>query len=59
MILVDENACVGCAMCVPACPDEAISCCGKASIGENCTECLTCLEFCPVCALGEDKTQVG
>ena len=55
MIVVNKDLCVGCALCVPMCPEEAISCLGVVSIGENCIECLACLEYCPVSALGENK----
>ncbi len=56
MIMVDEELCVGCAMCVPICPEEALSCFGPARVNECCTVCLACLEFCPVGALKE-KTE--
>jgi len=47
-------------MCVPFCPEEALSCCGKAGVSEACTECLTCLEYCPVGALeGPLEGEVG
>ncbi|MFH1350601.1 MAG: 4Fe-4S binding protein [Pseudomonadota bacterium] len=55
MITVDETLCVGCAMCVPFCPEEALSCLGLAHVDEGCTECLTCLDFCPVGALKEEE----
>ena len=54
MITVIENRCVGCSLCVPVCPEEAISCFGKAEVIDNCTECLLCLEYCPVGALEEN-----
>ena len=53
MITVEEDLCVGCAMCVPACPEEAISCFGLARVDERCTECLMCIPSCPVLALGK------
>jgi len=60
MIRVIEDLCVGCSMCVPFCPEEALSCCGKAGVSEACTECLTCLEYCPVGALeGPLEGEVG
>jgi Fe-S-cluster-containing hydrogenase component 2 len=35
MIIVIENRCVGCSLCVPVCPEEAISCFGKAEVIDN------------------------
>jgi NAD-dependent dihydropyrimidine dehydrogenase PreA subunit len=55
MISILEECCVGCSLCVPFCPEEAISCYGRVDVSESCTECLTCLEFCPVGALKEPE----
>ena len=55
MISILEECCVGCALCVPFCPEEAISCYGRVDVSDSCTECLTCLEFCPVGALKEPE----
>jgi NAD-dependent dihydropyrimidine dehydrogenase PreA subunit len=55
MIAILEECCVGCALCVPFCPEEAISCYGRVAVSETCTECLSCLEFCPVGALKEPE----
>ena len=54
MISLDENLCVGCSLCVPYCPEDAISCYGMAEVNENCIDCLVCLEYCPVGALKEN-----
>jgi ferredoxin len=51
MIEVDHELCTGCSLCVPVCPEAALSCYGRASVDENCTQCLICVEFCPVEAL--------
>ncbi len=52
MIVVAENLCVGCGRCQPFCPEEALLAWGYLQIDhERCTECLTCLENCPVDAL--------
>ncbi len=63
--IVREN-CVGCGMCVPACPFGAISMAdGKASIGPECTLCGACVKACRFDAIeferpkgrGVDKSQ--
>ncbi|MBT4091898.1 MAG: 4Fe-4S binding protein, partial [Deltaproteobacteria bacterium] len=43
-----EDRCVGCSLCVPICPEEALSCYGLVIVNEYCTDCLECIEFCPV-----------
>ena len=41
LVSVDEKKCVGCGLCVTACPREAIETCGIAMIDENrCSECF-------------------
>jgi ferredoxin len=56
MIKVDPDACVGCEVCVEACPVEAISMVdGKAVIDpDKCTECGTCIGECPQEAIQEE-----
>ncbi|MFH2131926.1 MAG: 4Fe-4S binding protein [bacterium] len=52
MIRIDQTLCAGCAMCVTACPVEAITCPGMAVIDMGiCTMCLECLDFCPTDAI--------
>ncbi len=49
MYFVDKEKCFGCAICVNACPVEAISMVdGKAVIDENrCIDCGQCVRTCP------------
>lgn len=47
-IKVLEDRCVGCGICVDACPFACITLeDGKARIGEGCTFCGACVEACP------------
>ncbi|MBU2644247.1 4Fe-4S binding protein [bacterium] len=57
MITLIEDRCVGCSLCVPACPEEALSCYGIITIFESCTECLICIDYCPEGALQEPGYQ--
>lgn len=48
---IDEAACIGCALCIRACPVDAILGAGKRMhtvIESECTGCELCLEPCPV-----------
>ena len=46
--IIRAEQCVGCGICVSRCSKGAISLVdGHARIGEKCTGCLTCYEYCP------------
>lgn len=52
MITVNEEKCVGCSLCLPVCPQEAIEVWVTAKVkGEACTECGDCVGYCPTDAL--------
>jgi electron transport complex protein RnfB len=49
--LIDEQSCVGCALCLPACPVDAIVGAPRLMhtvIAAECTGCRLCLPPCPV-----------
>ncbi|XXK23300.1 RnfABCDGE type electron transport complex subunit B [Arenicellales bacterium nBUS_48] len=50
-VWIDENTCIGCALCINACPMDAIIGSGKLMhtvIADRCTGCELCLPPCPV-----------
>ena len=52
---IDESACIGCALCLKACPTDAIVGAGKRMhtvIEAACTGCELCLPVCPVDCIG-------
>lgn len=49
--VIDEDRCIGCVMCIKACPTDAIVGMAKhmhTVIEQDCTGCELCLEPCPV-----------
>ncbi len=49
--IIDENVCIGCTLCIQACPVDAILGAAKQMhtvIEEECTGCELCIEPCPV-----------
>ena len=49
--VIDESICIGCVMCIKACPTDAILGAAKVMhtvIEQDCTGCELCLEPCPV-----------
>lgn len=49
--IIDESVCIGCVMCIKACPTDAIIGAAKLMhtvIERDCTGCELCLEPCPV-----------
>ena len=48
---IDENWCIGCTLCIQACPTDAILGANKLMhtvIAEHCTGCALCVPVCPV-----------
>ncbi|MFO8079224.1 MAG: electron transfer flavoprotein subunit alpha [Armatimonadota bacterium] len=51
-IYIDKPKCIGCEMCIPACPYGAIDMVDdKAEFNENCTSCGACAYACPTGAI--------
>ena len=52
-VFIDDEKCIGCDICVPICPSQAISIIqNKAVINhDKCNECLQCMDECPANAI--------
>jgi len=61
--VIDEDVCIGCVMCVKACPTDAIIGAAKLMhtvVERDCTGCELCLEPCPVdCIEMVDQAQTS
>lgn len=61
LAVIDEDVCIGCVMCIKACPTDAIIGAAKVMhtvLERDCTGCELCLEPCPVdCIEMVDQTQ--
>jgi len=57
--IIDEAACIGCALCLHACPVDAIAGANKyvhTVIEERCTGCELCIPPCPVDCISLEPT---
>jgi electron transfer flavoprotein alpha subunit len=58
LLIIDEQACIGCGACVDICPFAALEMIDDiAVVNDNCTACSACLEVCPVDALSLPERQ--
>jgi ferredoxin len=66
MALKITNDCINCDMCLPECPNQAISLGSKVYVidPERCTECVgfydkpQCVEACPINCIAKDPAHV-
>ena len=51
-IVINEQKCTGCNLCVFSCSEGAISCYATAELDKDkCNSCLNCIRFCPMGAI--------
>ncbi len=58
LAVIDENWCIGCTLCLKACPTDAIVGANKRMhtvIAEHCTGCELCIPVCPVDCISLDN----
>ena len=58
LAVIDENWCIGCTLCIKACPTDAIIGANKRMhtvIAEYCTGCELCIPVCPVDCISLDN----
>ncbi len=59
-IYIDENKCIGCRACIPACPYGAIDMVDDiATFNESCTSCGACAYACPTGAIVLEMARKG
>ncbi len=57
-VIINEEKCIGCSLCVVECPEEAISARVHAFVDEKlCIDCLECIGCCPGDAISEEGSQ--
>ncbi len=62
LAVIDEAACIGCALCMKACPVDCIVGAAKLMhtvIAEQCTGCELCVPVCPVDCIAMDDAAPG
>ncbi|MBQ9068844.1 MAG: 4Fe-4S binding protein [Eggerthellaceae bacterium] len=53
-VTINTDECVGCSVCVDACPSDALSVDGVCSVdADKCVDCGTCIDECPTDAISE------
>jgi len=57
-VVIDEQRCTGCNLCVFSCPERAISCYGLARVDRaKCNGCAICTGYCPVDAILQETEE--